>query len=205
MGYRAIAQFNPAREDEFIFGDPDTYGGVEVAGTVALFDALAAKGLSPAVVGEPLLYVIDQLPDESERALGITLLLATEANAHYFAGQTSLADSKRDVGYCFSWTFTQEGDDITEIFVAIDADRLSPMSAKTREEDMGSILSLNEYLTTQLVLIGQGSQPGDTENILTYSAQEISAAEEIAGDLMREAIEKTGAPLIAIAPVEAKE
>lgn len=205
MSYQAISQFNLAREDAFIFGDPETYGGVEVAGSVALFDALAAKGLSPAVVGEPLLYVIDQLPDESERALGVTLLLASESNDHYQAGETFLAESKRDIGYCFSWTFTQEGDDITEIFVAIDADRLTPMSAKTREEDMGAILSLNEYLTTQLVLIGQGSQPGEPENILTYSTQEISAAEEIAGDLMREAIEKTGAPLIAIAPVESKE
>ncbi len=203
MGYKAISQFNPAREDAFIFGDPETYGGVEVAGSVALFDALAAKGLSPAVVGEPLLYVIDQLPDESERALGVTLLLAAESNDHYPDGATFLAESKREVGYCFSWTFTQEGDDITEIFVAIDADRLTPMSAKTREEDMGSILSLNEYLTTQLVLIGQGSQPGDTDSISAYSPQELSAAEEIAGDLMREAIEKTGAPLIAIAPVEA--
>jgi hypothetical protein len=205
MSYKVISQFNPAREEAFIFGDPETYGGVEVAGTVALFDALAAKGLSPTVVGEPLLYVIDQLPDENERALGVTLMLATEANDQYAAGQTFLAESKRDVGYCFSWTFTQEGDDITEIFVAIDADRLTPMSAKTREEDMGSILSLNEYLTTQLVLIGQGSQPGDAEQAIVYSAQELSAAEEIAGDLMREAIEKTGAPLIAIAPVEAKE
>ena len=205
MSYKTISQFNPAREDAFIFGDPETYGGIEVAGTVALFDALAAKGLSPAVMGEPLLYIIDQLPDESERALGVTLLLASESNDHYPVGLGFLGESKREVGYCFSWTFSQAGDDITEIFVAIDDERLTAMSAKSREEDLGAILSLNEYLTTQLVLIGQGSQSGDTEDIIAYSPQEISAAEEIAGDLMREAIEKTGAPLIAIAPVEAKE
>ena len=197
-----ISQFNPKREDAFVYGGPELFSGVEVAGSVALFDALSVKGLSPTVMAEPLLYVIDRLPDESERALGLTLLTPQEAGGVYPDGDAFLAQARREIGYCFSWTFTQEGDDITEVFVVIDPDRVTPMTATTREEDMGPLLSLNHYLTTQLVLIGQAAEPTSNKDASVFTSEEISAAEDSASGLLSDVLEKTGAPLIAIPPIE---
>ena len=191
MSYYAISQFNPKHEDMFVFGDPDVYGGVEVAGSVKLFDALVAKGLSPAIAAEPLLYIIDKLPDESERALGITLLTADEAGDAYPSGSAQLATPTGDIGYAFAWEFEQEGDEITEIFVVIEPHRLTSMKAASREEDLGRVLSLNEAVTAQLVLIGSPDPFG-----------ELLAAEEAAGPLLREAIDKTDELLLVIAPKE---
>lgn len=202
MTLNEVSQFNHKREDAFVFGDPEVYGGIEVAGSVALFEALAGKGLSPVVMDEPLLYVIDRLPDESERALGLTLLTPQEAGGVFPEGDAMLAQMRREIGYSFSWTFTQDGDDITEIFVVIDPDRVTPMTAVSREEDMGPLLSLNHYLATQLVLIGQGAEPAAGDGLSAFSKSETSAAEDAASALLSEAIDKTGAPLIAIAPVE---
>lgn len=191
MNHHAISQFNLEREDAFVFSDPEVYGGIEVAGTVALFDALSAKGLSPSVAAGPLLAIIEDLPDEGERALGVTLMTAAEASSSYPSGAGLMSAPTHDVGYAFSWDFEQAGDDITEVFVAIEPERLNSMKAASREEDLGRILSLNEAIVAQLILTGSADREG-----------ELSAAEEAAGPMLRAALEQTDELLLAIAPAE---
>ena len=65
------------------------------------------------------------------------------------------------------------------------------MKSASRQDDLGRILSLNEAIVTQLILIGSA-----------HPEQELSVAEEAAVPMLRGVIEETEELLLTIAPAE---
>ncbi|MBW4061767.1 hypothetical protein HJC99_04335 [Candidatus Saccharibacteria bacterium] len=199
MTIAQLSQFNPENSDRLLYGDPEIFRAMDMAASNTLINELSKSGLELTTDADAMAELRTRLELPSELGIAITAIRTADAATAMPDGAAFLADTPEAMGYCFSAGIEQDGKEVLDLFVAIDASRY-PEGDDTDEptdEQVEAVLELNHYLITQL-LIGLDGDDTDEEP----SDEVFAALEEKAHDLMEAMIDAGIPPMLAVIPTD---
>jgi hypothetical protein len=201
MTLTELSQFNPDNENSLLYGDPEIFKTISMAATHEIITALQARSLDLTTDAGAMADLRSRLEVPAEIGLGITVIEATQAAIAMPDCASFLESQERSIGFCFSAGFERDGQDILELFVAIDPTRYPKASGdKPTDDQIEAVLELNHFLITQLLI---GLDGDDTDDEPTD--EQFEAMEDRADEILTAMLDAGQPPLIAVVPENTSE